>query len=90
MRIGKRERAVLEWIADGNPHVLHRVPEWACKGFWYDTEFKRHCERMEAKGLLAFEKRQFIHITELGLSELDKIEQRESAKTDSQAVGNGQ
>ncbi|WP_382513077.1 hypothetical protein [Streptomyces sp. NPDC057020] len=89
MRLGKRERAVLEWIADGEPRVLHRVPEWACAGFFYESQFQRHCERMEAKGLLRFEKRQFIRITELGLSELDKIEQREAAPIDSQAVANG-
>lgn len=77
MRIGKRERAVLEWIADGQPRVLHRVPDWACAGFFYESEFQRHCERMEGKGLLRFEKRQFIRITELGQAQLERLEKRD-------------
>lgn len=79
MRIGKRERAVLEWIGDGEPRPLHRVPEWACGGFFYESEFQRHCERMEVKGLLRFEKRVFIRITELGQEMLEKAEARDAA-----------
>lgn len=82
MRIGTRQRAVLEWAQGFSYQDLHgrdkhvpaymggSLPDSITKSFIYDTEFERFCKDLERRGWIRIENRWFVYLTDEGKATL--------------------
>ena len=77
MRIGNRQRAVLEWAKGSlyqDFHVTKHIPAYmggnlpdsVTRSFNYDTEFERFCKDLERRGWIRIENRWFVYLTDEG------------------------
>jgi hypothetical protein len=96
MRIGEKQRAVLEWATgsvyqDLKGNVTHlpaymggELPHPVAKFFIYERQFENFCRSLEGRGWIRIEKRWFVYITDEGKLALSSAATPTSVATDGQ------